>query len=284
VILEGYSGATRVVFIVGDPIAQVQSPRGMTAALRARGVDAIVVPAQVRPGDIDAFFALALRMPNVDGVLVTVPHKFDAARLCSRLSARARSIGAVNVVRRDGDGAWYGDMCDGEGYVAGLRDAGCEPRGRRALLVGAGGAGSAIAHALVDAGVAALALHDSDAVRRDVLAAKLLAYGPLVPSVGSPDPSGFELVINATPLGTRSDDPLPIDVEHLTATTFVGDVVTPTALPPLIEAARARGCGTLSGAGMFDAVRGHLVDFLTAQAPRTAHFGVGAVPCTEGNR
>ena len=281
-ILEGYSGATRIVFIVGDPIAQVQSPRGMTAALRARGVDAIVVPAHVRPGDIEAFFALAMRMPNVDGLLVTVPHKFDAARLCARLSARARSIGAVNVVRRDGDGAWYGDMCDGEGYVAGLRAAGCEPRGRRALLVGAGGAGSAIAHALVDAGVAALALHDSDAARRDALAAKLLAYGPLVPSVGSTDPSGFELVINATPLGTRTDDPLPIDVERLTAATFVGDVVTPRGLAPLIEAARARGCGTLSGAGMFDAVRDRLVDFLTAQAPRTTHFAVGAVPCTEG--
>jgi shikimate dehydrogenase len=262
VILEGYSGATRVVFIVGDPIAQVQSPRGMTEALRARGVDAIVVPAQVRPGDFDGFFDLALRMPNVDGLLVTVPHKFDAARLCSRLSARARSIGAVNVVRRDSDGSWYGDMCDGEGYVAGLRHAGCEPHGRRTLLVGAGGAGSAIAHALVDAGVAALALHDSEPARRDALATKLLAYGPLLPSVGSTDPRGFELVINATPLGTRTDDPMPIDIEHLTATTFVGDVVTPRAVAPLIEAARARGCGTMTGAGMFHAVRDHLVNFL----------------------
>ena len=95
VLVEGYSGATRVVFIVGDPIAQVQSPRGMTQALRACGADAIVVPAQVKTADIDAFFALALRMPNVDGLLVTVPHKFDAARLCTRLSERARSIGAV---------------------------------------------------------------------------------------------------------------------------------------------------------------------------------------------
>jgi shikimate dehydrogenase len=77
--LDGYSGATRVIFIVGDPIAQVKSPQGVTESLRARGADAIVVPAHVRPADLAVFFALAERMPNVDGIIVTVPHKFDAA-------------------------------------------------------------------------------------------------------------------------------------------------------------------------------------------------------------
>jgi shikimate dehydrogenase len=267
-MFDGYSGATRVIFIVGDPIAQVKSPQGMTEALRARGADAVVVPAQVKPADIDAFFALAGRMPNVDGLIVTVPHKFDAARLCSRLTARAHSIGAANVVRRDADGEWQGDMCDGEGYVAGLRQAGCEPRGRRALLVGAGGAGSAIAHALVDAGVAALALHDTDAARRDALAAGLRAYGPVQPRVGSADPGGFDLVINASPMGMRVSDPLPVDVSRLDGRAFVGCVVTVPAVPPLIEAARARGCGTLSGAGMFDAVRERMIAFFL-QSPAT---------------
>src|SRR5262245_60235380 len=124
--LDGYSGATRVIFIVGDPIAQVKSPHGVTEALRERRADAIVVPAQVKPADIDAFFALTERLPNVDGIIVTVPHKFDAARLCAHVSPRARSIGAANVVRRAADGRWQADMCDGEGYVAGLRKAGCE--------------------------------------------------------------------------------------------------------------------------------------------------------------
>jgi shikimate dehydrogenase len=259
--LEGYSGATHVVFIVGDPIAQVKSPHGVTESLRERGADAIVVPAHVRPADIDAFFALAERMPNVDGIIVTVPHKFDAARLAAHVTARAKSIGAANVVRRGADGRWQADMCDGEGYVAGLRKAGCEPRNQRALLVGAGGAGSAIAHALVDAGVAALALHDADALRRDALAARLRAYGPIVPGVGSTDPSGFDLVINATPMGMRPGDPLPIDVTRLARATFVGDVVTMPPAPPLIEAARARGCGTMTGAGMFEAVRERMVGF-----------------------
>lgn len=259
--LDSYSGATRVIFIVGDPIAQVKSPHGVTESLRQRRADAIVVPAHVKPADIDAFFALTERMPNVDGIIVTVPHKFDAARLCTHVSARARSIGAANVVRRGDDGRWEADMCDGEGYVAGLRITGCEPKGKRALLVGAGGAGSAIAHALVDAGVAALALHEADVSRRDALAAKLRAYGPVAPSVGSTDPSGFDLVINATPMGMKPDDPLPIDASKLDSATFVGDVVTMPPLPPLIEAARARGCGTMTGAGMFEAVRDRMVSF-----------------------
>ena len=260
-MFDSYSGATRVVFIAGDPIAQVKSPHGMTEALRARGTDAIVVPAHVKPVDLAAFFAMAERMPNVDGIIVTVPHKFDAARLCARVTPRARSIGAANVVRRGADGRWEGDMCDGEGYVAGLRTAGCDPHGRRTLLVGAGGAGSAIAHALVDAGVASLALHDADDARREALAAKLRAYGPVAPTVGSIDPSGFDLVINATPMGMRPDDPLPVEVARLASNIFVGDVVTMPPVPPLIAAARAHGCGTMTGAGMFEATRERMLSF-----------------------
>jgi shikimate dehydrogenase len=202
---------------------------------------------------------------NLDGIIVTVPHKFAALALCSVLTPRARSIGAVNCMRRMADGqGWLGDMCDGEGHVQGLRTAGCEPRGLRALLVGAGGAGSAIAHALVDAGVASLALHEADEARREALAAKLTAYGAVPIHIGSADPSGHDLVINATPMGMRADDPLPVDVSRLAATTFVSDVVTQPAVPALISAARARGCRTMTGIGMFEAVRDCIVAFYLA--------------------
>lgn len=268
-MLDTYSGATRVLYIVGDPIAQVKSPSGVTRSLRALGADAIVVPAHVAPADLPDFVATCQRMRNCDGLIVTVPHKFDAARLCASVSPRAASIGAVNVMRRDAQGQWFGDMCDGEGYVAGLRQAGCDLKGRKALLVGAGGAGSAIAHALVDAGVAALDLHESDVARREALAAKLRAYGPVTPGVGSSDPSNHNLVINATPMGMRPGDPLPVQVERLTAGTFVGDVITQPAVSPLLEAARARGLATMTGIGMFEAVCERMVTFyLEALSPR----------------
>lgn len=266
-MLETYSGATRVIFIVGAPIAQVQSPAGVTAALRACGRDAVVVPAHVLPEDLTGWVQAVSRMPNCDGIIVTVPHKFAARSLCSSLTPRARSIGAVNAMRRAADGGWHGDMCDGEGYVAGLRQAGCEPRGRRALLVGAGGAGSAIAHALVDAGAAALAIHDADTARRDALIHKLERYGALRPSAGSTDPGDADLAINATPLGMRPHDPLPLQAARLAPGAFVGDVVTVPAVTPLLQAARARGCGTLSGIGMFEAVCQRLTEFYLEGTP-----------------
>ena len=264
-MLDSYSGATRVIFIVGDPIAQVKSPAGVTRMLRERGADAIVVPAHVAPDDLADFMRTTQRMRNVDALIVTVPHKFAVADLCASVSARSRSIGAVNVMRRDAGGGWFGDMCDGEGYVAALRLAGCDPAGRRALLVGAGGAGSAIAHALVDAGVVSLALHEADVARRDSLQRKLEAYGAVPISVGSADPSGHDLVINATPMGMRPDDPLPIEVDKLGPQTFVGDVVTVPAVPALLEAARARGCATMTGTQMFERVRDRMVEFLLAK-------------------
>lgn len=260
--LSNYSGATRVIYVVGDPIAQVKSPYGVTELLRKRGADAIVVPAHITPVDLATWVASTETMRNCDGIIVTVPHKFAALALCSLTTAQARSIGAVNVMRREAEGGWYADMCDGAGYVAGLRSAGCEPRGLRALLVGAGGAGSAIAHALVDAGVASLALHDADGGRREDLARKLRDYGSVTPTIGSDSPEGYDLVINATPMGMRAGDPMPIRVDHLAPNTFVGDVVTMPAVPPLIEHARARGCGTMTGTTMFEAVRDRMVDFL----------------------
>jgi shikimate dehydrogenase len=136
------SGATRVIFIAGDPIAQVKAPGGVTAGLRRRGLDAIVVPIHVAAADFADFVRAATRARNVDGLIATVPHKFAAAAACAGGTGRARSIGAVNVMRRDADGTWFGDMCDGAGFVEAVTRAGGPPAGRRALLVGAGGAGS----------------------------------------------------------------------------------------------------------------------------------------------
>jgi len=268
--LSKYSGATRVVYVVGDPIVQVKSPYGVTKLLRQRGADAIVAPAHIAPADLAAWVAATQTMRNCDGIIVTVPHKFAALALCQQATPQARSIGAVNVMRREAEGGWYGDMCDGAGYVAGLRSAGCDPRGLRALLVGAGGAGSAIAHALVDAGVASLALHDTDGGRREDLARKLRAYCGVAPMIGSDSPEGYDLVINATPMGMRPGDPMPIRLEYLAPSTFVGDVVTMPAVPPLIERARIRGCRTMTGTTMFEAVRDRMVDFLLEPPRRTA--------------
>ena len=261
-MLDQFSGATRVHFIVGDPIAQVKSPYGVTQAFEARGRDAICVPAHVPSADLAQWHAGVSLSRNVDGIIVTVPHKMAYQALCATLSPRAEFLQAVNTLRRNPDGSWHGDMFDGLGYVEALREKGCALQGRRALLVGAGGAGSAIAHSLVVAGVRELALHDENTARRDSLIQRLnsLNLGRVV--MGSSDPSGFDVAINATPIGMQAHDPLPIQAELLMPTTFVGCVITAPAVPPLIAQARALGCPTMTGADMFAKVRDLMVQFL----------------------
>ena len=261
-MLDSYSGATHVHFIVGDPIAQVKSPYGMTEAFEQRGVDAICVPAHVSSAQLTAWFEGVRLSKNVDGIMVTVPHKFDFQALCDTCSPRAQFLQAVNTVRRLPDGRWHGDMFDGLGYVQAIQEKGCQLQGKKALLVGTGGAGSAIAHALVMAGVQVLALHDADTHRLERLRAGLSSLGKADIRVGRTDPRGYDIVLNATPMGMRAGDPLPVQVEHLDPSMLVGCVVTVPAVPPLIEAARALGCMTTTGADMFAKVRTLMVDFL----------------------
>jgi shikimate dehydrogenase len=263
--LDDYSGATRVVFIVGDPIAQVKSPHGVTEAMRVRGAEVIVVPAHVKPADIDTFFALTQRMPNVDGIIVTVPHKFACTDLCATTSDRAAFLHTVNTMRRNADGSWHGDMFDGLGFVTAMQDKGCQPAGKKALLVGAGGAGSAIAYALVMAGVSQLAIHDPDDQRRGALVDRLAGLGQCPVGHGSADPTGFDLVINATPVGMKEGDPYPLDVSKLEPSMFCGCVITAPAVTRFIAVAREKGCTTMTGADMFARVRDLMVDFLLGQ-------------------
>jgi shikimate dehydrogenase len=260
-------GATRLIPIVGDPIAQVKSPSGITAALQARGINAYVMPVHVGTSDVDACLDGLSLARNVDAMLATVPHKFAAFRHAATATPRATLLGAANVLRRNQDGTWHADMLDGIAFVTALRGAGCEPAGQRALLVGAGGAGAAIALALLDAGVAVLAIHDADMPRCDALQGRLardgagrLVAGRLIE--GSSDPTGFDIIVNATPAGMRADDPSPVQTASLTPAMTVGDVITVPEVTKLLEAARAIGCATSTGVDMFSAGRDLIIDFL----------------------
>jgi len=266
-LLDALSGETRVLSIVGDPIAQVKSPAGMTQALRESGHNAVLVPMHVAQVDLDTHIRGFSVAKNVDGIIVTVPHKFGVYAHCTTTTDRSRFLGAVNVLRRNDDGSWHGDMRDGEGFVQGIRAMQFEPAGKRALLIGAGGAGSAIALALLEAGVVALAIHDEDIVRRDSLISRLQSIFPSKASIGSDDPTGFDLVVNATPMGMKASDPSPVQIDKLTSAMFVGDVITAPAVTPLIEAARAKGCNTQVGGGMFAAVRDLMLAFLLEAGP-----------------
>jgi shikimate dehydrogenase len=256
------SGAMRLYVIVGDPIAQVRSPAGVSAAFAARGHDGILVPVQVAPADLPDFLSVATRLKNLDGIVVTIPHKFATYRACASATERAHFLRTVNLMRRRADGTWHGDMVDGLGFVGAARAKGGDPKGMRALLVGAGGAGSAIALALVEAGVSELAIHDSATERREALIGRLNGLGKAPVRVGTSDPKGFDFVANATPAGMTEGDPLPVDVTRLAPSAFCGCVITKPEVSPFIAAARKLGCVTGTGTDMYEQQQSIMVDFL----------------------
>lgn len=255
------NGETQVVFIIGDPVAQVKSPASLTALFKARGVNAVVVPGHVATDEVDGFMAGVSATQNMPGVIFTVPHKQKALTLCDHVTERARVAGSVNVVRKTERGL-VGDNTDGMGYLGGIEANGGSAENAKVLLVGAGGAGSAIAYEFLARGAASLAVHDVDATRRDALIARLDVVFAGRVSVGSADPAGYDIVANATPLGMRGGDPMPVEIGKMTSDQFAACPITKPDPSPFIAAARDIGCRTMAGTAMFKAQEGLLVDAL----------------------
>jgi shikimate dehydrogenase len=264
-MLPALNGATRIHVTIGDPIAQVKSPAGITSGFHARGHDAIMIPLQVKPTDVENFFALAKKLPNLDGIIITVPHKPVAFRHCDTTSERAKVLEVCNAMRRDADGRWTGDMTDGGGFTAALKRNGFDIQGKRALQIGAGGAGSAIALALTMEG-ASVTLADLDTGKRDALIARLSRHGHKIGATDKPDVAGFDIVVNATPAGMKASDPLPVDASRLDAKQLVADIITMPLVTPLLATAQAKGCRTQNGVQMFEAQVDFITEFLMGRA------------------
>lgn len=264
-MFDHLSGASRLLPIIGDPIKYVQSPVWLTRTLGERGHNAVCVPLEVPEGSLNVVMAGLTASPNVDGILVTMPHKFAVYGYCATSSTRASVFGVVSLIRRNPDGSWHGDMLDGLAFVKAQRDHGATIDGARALLIGAGGAGSAIAFALLETGVGELVVHDTDDSRVATLLGQLADVSGGRAHPGSADPTGFDLVFNATPLGLQPGDPLPLDVGLLTASMFVGDVIAGHGVTPLLAAAQALGCRTANGENMVEAAQDLMADFFLSK-------------------
>jgi shikimate dehydrogenase len=257
------SGRTKLVAHLGYPTESFKAPMIYNPWFEKRGVDAVVMPMGCRSEDYAAFLPLVFRLSNIAGALVTMPHKVTTVGLVDEVTPTARVAGACNAVRREPDGRLLGDMFDGEGFVRGVLRKGRALEGARALVVGSGGVGSAIAASLAKAGVAELAVFDAHAPMMEALAGRLRAsYPALVVATGSNDPAGFDVVVNATPLGMKEGDPLPVDVERIEPSAFVGEVVMKEEITPFLAAARARGCAYQVGTDMlFEQIPAYLEFF-----------------------
>jgi shikimate dehydrogenase len=265
-------GSTGLIAHIGFPTHAFKAPLIYNPYFAHAGVDAAVVPMGCRPADFAGFLSAVFKLDNIIGALITMPHKVTTVGLLDVLSPAVRIAGACNAVRRDAEGRLVGDMFDGEGFVRGVRNKGVRVEGTRVLVVGAGGVGSAICAAFAGAGAGAISLYDVNGEAADALAARLrLHYPALEVSTGSNDPTGHQIVVNATPMGMDLEDPLPLDVERLAPDTFVGEVVMRDEMTAFLRAAQARGCRWQVGTDMlFEQIPAYLEFFgLPTTTPQT---------------
>ena len=257
------SGNTTLIAHLGYPTHTFKSPLIYNPWFDKNGIDAVVVPMGVKAEEYPEFLKYLFKLTNIRGALVTMPHKVTTTRLVDELTPTAQIAGAANAVRLRDDGMLLGDQFDGAGFVRGVERSGFPLAGKRALVVGNGGVGSAIAASLAAAGVAALGLFDPNKESSESLAGRIDEHYPQIRiDTGSSDPEGYDIVVNATPLGMKDDDPLPMDVDRIAPDTFVGEVVMKQQVTPFLKAAMDKGCRVQVGTDMlFEQIPAYLEFF-----------------------
>ena len=257
------TGRGKVIAHLGYPTESFKAPMIYNPWFEARGIDAVVVPLGVKSEDFRRLLPDLFRITTLHGALITMPHKIAVLDLVDEATPTAQIAGAANAVLKRQDGSLLADMFDGAGFVRGVERKGRRVAGARVMVVGAGGVGSAIAASLAAAAPSRLMVFDMIAASADALAARLSAHYPALDvQTGSRDPSGCDLVVNATPLGMRPGDPLPFDIDRVAPETFVGEVVMKEEFTPLLRAAKAKGCPVQVGADMlFEMIPAYLEFF-----------------------
>lgn len=250
------SGFTKIVGLIGYPVEHSKSPVMHNAAFEFLGLDFIYLLFSVsRPYLKEA--VMGFRALNIVGANVTIPYKEEVMKYLDEITPEAKFIGAVNTIHNQ-DGKLIGYNTDGQGFITSLlTDGRVKLEGQKVLLIGAGGAGKAVAVKLAERGVERLVITDKIVERAEALVGRLRENIPDCPVYAIP-PGDKEfaktvlestLLINATPVGMKEGDPPIIDPEYLHKDLFIYDVIY-NRETPLIEAARKRGLRTLGGMGM----------------------------------
>lgn len=257
------NGHTEIIAHIGYPTHSFKSPMIYNPWFEKAGVNAVVVPMACKSPDYTDFLRAVFTLANVRGALITMPHKVVTMGLMDVVSPTALIAGSCNAVRLNDQGQLQGDMFDGEGFVRGLLRKGVALKGSKALVVGNGGVGGAIAASMAASGAAELALFDINTASSQGLASRLSTHYPaLSVNTGNNDPAGFDVVVNATPMGMNEGDAMPMDVSRIASGTFVGEVVMRAEMTAFLQAASARGCAVQVGTDMlFEQIPAYLEFF-----------------------
>lgn len=253
------------IHLIGSPVAHALSPSILNPMLRAAGDDVQVVATEVAEGKLAEYVRMTRTGSEVVGLIVTTPLKEPILAHLDEATELVRLIGASNCVRFD-DRRWIGANFDGFGFIEGLAPVAGWPSNERILLVGCGGAGSAIAACLITTSKVDLALYDIEATKPARLAARLAAASAAGARVRPAEPVGeFDVVINASPVGMRPNDPLPLPRETVARATIVADIVASDDTP-LKQLARSLGKPLVTGEAMVLGQAALLRRFLLSRA------------------
>ena len=260
------NGSTSAYLIPGDPITNVRLPRMFNSVFARFGIDAVLVPMQVPARDFSVFVRAAFLARNVRGMVIAPPHKPRVLDLLDGCGLFGRVAGSVNVVRRAEHDQLEGDLFDGEGLLGALDYYNIPFRGKRVLILGAGVSAAAIGVALAEGGTVDgaehIAFYDTMAGKAAGLAAQLDAFFDAnVAAVENNDPAGYDLVINATPLGLSAGEALPLQVERMEPHAALFDILLRNQPTPLVRAARARGLHAQAGFEMLIQQMPHYLDY-----------------------
>ncbi len=251
------SGNTRLVGLFGYPVRHTASPAFHNAAFESLGMDWVYLPFEVIPDQL--FSAIeGIKALGFVGVNCTIPHKQAVMDFLDEISQEAEAIGAVNTIHIVNE-KLKGYNTDGIGFMQSLCEI--DPsgiKGKKLFIMGAGGAGRAVAIQSATEGAAKISLCDKDEERAETLTEhirsrvnfKSVEFIPSERSKISREVKDAEVFVDATPLGMKEDDPISIDVEWLEPATLVVDLVYNPPKTPLLKAAEGRGCRTLNGLGM----------------------------------
>jgi shikimate dehydrogenase len=256
-------GHTRVFAIIGHPVEQVRSPQAITYELRRRGHNAILLPFDVAPNAFDDVFQQLLAIQNLDGLIITVPHKMRARDLCIRVGPRADISGSASVIAKTADNQWVGELFDGMGCIAAIRNRGVTFAGKRVALLGVGGAGAGIAVELARQTPADIHICDPDGDKVARVMVRLSSRFPAQSfTAGMPPLDRIDILINASPVGMLDPTQMPIEASRFPPHLVVMDVITDPAPTRLLRTAEDSGCVAIYGREMFDSQIAGACDFL----------------------
>lgn len=279
--IKKLTGHTRIVGVIGDPVAHSRSPQMHNAAFAKAGLDYVYVPFHVRPDDLAAAIA-GFKAINVVGINITLPHKQAVIPFLTSISREAELIGAVNTLTFV-DGNIHGDNTDAPGVLQALDEDGNTsgtPVGEKVVVLGAGGAARAVVVALALRGVAAITIANRTVEKAVSLATEMdQKTGVSMQGMGLTDERlplsvrESKLLVNTATISMDVTHPLLISADWLQPNTIVYDIVYTPPVTPLMQAATERGCQTLGGIGM-----------LVHQGAIAFEKWTGVAPCTETMR